>query len=70
MNAPRGTTVSFPGSNIVGTCGNCGGPMMTPKFHSANPNVRITPVCAECGFRAKPVVGSEGAYGKVMEVVK
>jgi hypothetical protein len=36
---------------VIGTCGNCGGPVMVPEIWSGT--MPPTPACATCGARAK-----------------
>jgi hypothetical protein len=56
-----------PNHNIVGTCGECGGPIISPMFISGT--AQLDEHCAGCGRRAKRVV-TIPAYGPIREMEK
>lgn len=58
--------VSYPGSDIVGTCSQCGGPMLNAKqWYGSQPQ---TPSCGYCGARPKPTINP--IYGPIIETTK
>lgn len=50
--------------NIVGTCGNCGGPVISPMMWAGSGNPTRWCVC--CGKHPNPVVYP--AYGPILEM--
>lgn len=42
-------------NTIIGTCGNCGGPVEVP--HAWYATIPPTPTCRDCGATAKPSYG-------------
>lgn len=51
---------------IVGTCGHCMGAMLLKAPSTAG--VLSRPTCSNCGCVQKPVIGSKGQFGIVMDV--
>lgn len=52
------------GFNVVGTCGNCGGPVLSPQ--SVSGNYQPEDFCADCGKKAKKIV--QPFFGRIREM--
>lgn len=55
------------GTVLVGTCGACGGPVLSPQIlGSSNTNELPPAQCANCGRMAKPTINPQ--YGPLQEM--
>ncbi len=52
--------------NVNGTCGACGGPLISPMFWAAGPDCAPTEFCTNCGKQAKPIIPL--AYGPLRKM--
>ena len=53
---------------LVGTCGSCGGPVLSPQAWGGNSTNQEPPAqCGSCGREAKPQI--QPAYGPLREML-
>jgi hypothetical protein len=52
--------------NLVGTCGLCGGPVITPMIWGGSTASRPAAFCYHCNARAKPTIVA--SWGPIIEM--
>ena len=61
-----GVTMILPNHNVVGTCGECGGPVVSPMLIAGHGPAHE--FCQQCGKTAKPSAALLQPYGPLREM--